>query len=146
MSPVIPRTVTLRPRRGFHRWVALNTMCTLCCICVHLQVCIYLSQVCTKCALCILDVHFVHNPLDQLGKSVHRTRHVLFPGHQCVLPKSKIQTRTIFPAEFYSTFILLSTVRHPPSAVHNPPKSVHPTRNVCTGVHSVHSVLRATRR
>ena len=32
-------------------------------------------------------------------------------------------------------------MRHPQSGVHNPPKSVHPTRKVCTGVHSVHSVL-----
>ncbi len=72
-----------------------------------------------------------------------------FQSTSALFLKSKIQTSTlstVFLAEFYSTFILSLTVRHPQSGVHNPPKSVHPTRKVCTCVHSVHSVLRATHR
>ena len=48
-------------------------------------------------------------------------------GTSAFFLKSKIQTSTVFLAEFYSTFILSLTVRHPQSGVHNPPKSVHPT-------------------
>ena len=67
------------------------------------------------CKVC--KVHFAHTHSDLL-----RMRHVLLPGHQYVLQKSKIQTRTVFSAEFYSTFILLSVVGHPKSGVHNPLK------------------------
>ena len=49
-----------------------------------------------------------------------------------------------FSGEFYSTLLLLSSVSQPKSGVHNPPESVQPRQEVCTGVRSMHSVLKAT--
>ena len=65
---------------------------------------------------------------------------------QYVLQKMKIQAITVFSAYIYSCVTSTLDVHHPQSGLHRPPKSVHLARKVCTDVHSVHSVLRATCR